>query len=319
MGDKPLGRRGLFVGLCVLDSVYRVPQTPMRNEKVVATRHELAAGGPAANAAVTFAALGGRCTLLTEVGRHPLAAWMRSELVGRHVGVVDATPDRQEPPAMSTVYVDDSTGERSIVSLNATGSMASPPTQLRALVAHADVVLADGHHPALCRATAIEARHRGVPVVLDAGSWKPGMDDLLPHVDVAACSADFRMPGTSTVPESAAALHSSGVPAVAVTRGADPVLWLTSHDSGETPVPAVEARDTLGAGDVFHGALAWALGDRDLPAAIAFAVGVASLRVTIPGPRAWLDDGALRRFADDQSRADERRPASLATFGRPGA
>jgi sugar/nucleoside kinase (ribokinase family) len=310
MSAQPTPRRGLFVGLCALDSVYRVPQTPTRNEKVVATRHHVAAGGPATNAAVTFAALGGGCTLLTAIGRHPLAQWMRSEVGALSVRVVDATPGRREPPAMSTVYVDGATGERSIVSLNATGSTASRPPELAHLVADADVVLADGHHPALCRAVAIEARSRGVPVVLDGGNWKAGMEDLLPHVDVAACSADFRMPGTSTLSESVAALRARGVPAVAVTRGAEPVLWFSQHDAGEVSVPAVEAQDTLGAGDAFHGALAWALGDRDLPAAIDFAVHIASFRVTVPGPRAWLANGVLRRFADDLS---DRQRATLAT------
>jgi sugar/nucleoside kinase (ribokinase family) len=310
MSAQPTPRRGLFVGLCALDSVYRVPQAPMRNEKAVATRHDLAAGGPATNAAVTFAALGGRCTLLTAVGRHPLAQWMHSEVGALGVSVVDATPTRREPPAMSTVYVDGATGERSIVSLNATGSTASPPAELADLVADADVVLADGHHPALCRAAAIEAHSRGLPVVLDGGNWKAGMEDLLSHVDVAACSADFRVPGTSTISESVAALRARGVPAVAVTRGEDPVLWFTQDDAGEVGVPAVEAQDTLGAGDAFHGALAWALGDRDLPAAIDFAAHVASFRVTVPGPRAWLAGGALRRFADDVS---DRQRATLAT------
>jgi len=297
-------RRGLFVGLCALDSVYRVPMAPTRNEKVVATRHDLAAGGPAANAAVTFAALGGRGTLVTALGRHPLAEWARAELEARGVTVVDATPARRDPPAMSTVCVDDATGERTVVSLNATGSEASPPAQLSALAADADVVLADGHHAALCRAAAIASRGRGVPVVLDGGSWKPGTEDLLPHVDVAACSADFRMPGTASIPESAAALRDHGVPTVVVTRGAEPVLWLTHDDAGETAVPAVEVRDTLGAGDAFHGALAWALGSRALPAAIAFAVRVASLRVTFTGPRAWLDDAALGRLAAESSLAN---------------
>ena len=299
MSDLPAPRRGLFVGLCTLDSVYRLPHVPARNEKAVATRHDVAAGGPAANAAVTFAALGGRGTLLTGVGQHPLAEWMCSELATRGVSVVDATPDRREPPAMSTVYVEDASGERSIVSLNATGSTASPPAHLPALVTGADVVVIDGHHAGLCRAAAIEARTHEIPVVLDGGNWKPGMEDVLPHVDIAACSADFRVPKTSTAPESATALRDRGVPAVVVTRGADPVLWFTAHGDGETPVPLVEVHDTLGAGDAFHGALAWALGARDLPAAIAFAVRVASLRVRVPGPRAWLADGALRQLADD--------------------
>jgi sugar/nucleoside kinase (ribokinase family) len=58
-------RTGLFVGLSTLDIVYRVAAPPGPDEKVQAAGQDLAAGGPATNAAVTFAALGGAATLGT--------------------------------------------------------------------------------------------------------------------------------------------------------------------------------------------------------------------------------------------------------------
>lgn len=40
-----------------------------------------------------------------------------------------------------------------------------------------------------------EAAHDiGIKVVLDGGSWKSGLEKLLPHVHTAICSADFRPP-----------------------------------------------------------------------------------------------------------------------------
>jgi sugar/nucleoside kinase (ribokinase family) len=57
--------RGLFVGLTTMDLIQRVDHHPGVNEKVVAQRSDLAAGGPAAIAAVTFSALGGRSVLLS--------------------------------------------------------------------------------------------------------------------------------------------------------------------------------------------------------------------------------------------------------------
>ena len=67
-GDVPAG---LFVGLVTLDLVQRVDKAPGPNEKVVAFAADIAAGGPATNAAVTFAALGGRATLVTSRGPVP--------------------------------------------------------------------------------------------------------------------------------------------------------------------------------------------------------------------------------------------------------
>ena len=143
------------------------------------------------------------------------------------------------------------------------------------------MVLLDGHHPNLALAVAKAANAAGVPVVLDAGSWKPVLDELLPLVDVAACSAHF------TAPEPG--LHQRGVPTVITTAGPGPVRWSTADgSSGEVPVPAVEARDTLGAGDVWHGALAVAVArGPSVTDRIRFANEVAAERVRFVGPRSW--------------------------------
>jgi sugar/nucleoside kinase (ribokinase family) len=107
------------------------------------------------------------------------------------------------------------------------------------------------------------------------------LDELLPLVDVAACSAHFRAPGPG--------LHERGVPTVITTAGPHPVRWSTADGgSGEVPVPAVRARDTLGAGDVWHGALAVAVTrEPTVTDRIRFANEVAAERVRHVGPRSW--------------------------------
>jgi sugar/nucleoside kinase (ribokinase family) len=303
---------GMFVGLSTLDIVYRVVAPPGPDEKVQALAQELAAGGPAANAAVTFAALGGSATLVTALGRHALAGHVAAELASRGVTVVDATPERAEPLAVSSAYVVEATGERSVVSVNAAGADPAAPPELAVMAAGVPVVLLDGQHPRIAMAAATAARAAGGVVILDGGSWKPVLPKLLPLVDVAACSAAFRVPGTTSAAESAAALRERyGVPAVAMTAGPDPVRWWYADGSGTIPVPAVRARDTLGAGDAFHGAFAWALARdardaaRDaaigapagLVAALELAATVAALRCESPGPRGWLADPRLADLA----------------------
>ena len=266
--------RVLLAGLCTVDVVQRVEELPAPGEKVQSLRVDVAAGGPATNAAVTAAALGAEATLLTVLGAHPLAALARADLETHGVRVVDLDPGRTEPPPVSAVAVRDRDGERTVVSRNAAGSEATWSGAI-----DADVVLVDGHHPGLALSVARAAGD--VPVVLDAGSWKPVLDELLPLVDVAACSAHF------TAPEPG--LHERGVPTVITTAGPGPVRWSTADgDSGEVPVPAVEARDTLGAGDVWHGALAVAVTrERTVTDRIRFANEVAAERVRHVGPRSW--------------------------------
>lgn len=252
--------RALFVGLCTLDVITRVDHVPAPNEKLTASAQLIAAGGPATNAAATFAHLGGEAVLLTAFGGHPLSAAIDEDLAALGVAVLNLTADSPVPPAVSTILVTASTGDRAVASMNATAppgtSPPSPPGDLQALVASADLALVDAHHPALALPAVRYGRAEGIPTLLDAGSWRPGTASLLPYIDIAVCSADFRPPGTSSPADVLAFLRGAGVRWPIITRGPLPVLW----QDGEVPVPALTTvADTLGAGDIFHGALAHAL------------------------------------------------------------
>ena len=314
--ERPAGRwrahrpAGVFVGLSTLDVVHRVQRAPGANEKVTAGRQDVAAGGPAANAAVVFAALGGDAVLVTALGSDPLADFISGELGGQGVRTIDVTPDDPEPPAISAVAVTEHSGERSVVSPDAGTRSLPTPGELEQFVDNllasgADVVLIDGHHPALALAAARAAGRRGVPLLVDAGRWKPVMAELLPMADDVVCSADFRWPGTAGPDESAtvlrqlpsadAARRPDDPPTrrlVAVTHGGSPIQWWQGERFGSVPVPAVVAVDTLGAGDAMHGAYAFLRTDPDLSVTerLAGAAAVAALRCSIIGPREWLTE-----------------------------
>ncbi|MCF4122399.1 PfkB family carbohydrate kinase [Antribacter sp. KLBMP9083] len=269
-------------------------------------RQDVSAGGPAANAAVTAAALGVRAVLVSVIGTGPVGSVARRDLERYSVEVHDVAPRDDTLLAVSAVLVDDVTGDRSVVSPDATlaPSDAVPTPDALGALPRPDIVLLDGHHPAIARAV-LAFVHELEPrpqVVLDAGRWRPVFAELLPAADVAACSADFALPPDAgvTLPDGGAradmaAPHAvdaapPGPRALVVTHGPDPVEWAEADGRrGTVDVPQVAARDTLGAGDAFHGALVVALarGD-DLPDACAFAARVASTRVAHVGPREWL-------------------------------
>lgn len=283
-----------FVGLTTLDVVHRAVRQPGQDEKVTASRQDVAAGGPAANAAVTAAALGEQAVLISALGGSPVAVAARGDLEAHGVRVHDvAGPDRgggaDFPLAVSAVLVDDATGERSVVSADAALAVApAPAPEDLATLPAPDVVLLDGHHPAIARAVLdfLDTTTQRPLVVLDAGRWRPVFADLLPAADVAALSAVFTVPGHDDAAAGASAL---GARRVVVTHGADPVEWFAEGSRGTVGVPRVAAVDTLGAGDAFHGALAAALAQgAALPDVCTAAARVASTRVAHIGPRAWL-------------------------------
>ena len=265
----------LCVGLTTVDVSQRVAEFPVAGQKVQSLGVHLSPGGPAANAARAVAALGHRAVLLTAVDGE-LGEFARSRLHPVEVRSVGSGG-----PALSMVAVREHDGERTVISRNAVEFDVDVDVD-PALVEAADVVLVDGHLGPLAVRAARRARRAGVPVVLDAGSWKPVLDDLLPLVDVAACSASFEL--------SEAELHARGVPLVIRTHGPRPVTWSSGGATGSQPVPVVEVRDTNGAGDVWHGALAIAVADGlAVGAAVRWANEVAAVRVRHTA-RDWVEE-----------------------------
>ncbi|WP_250002614.1 PfkB family carbohydrate kinase [Actinoplanes sp. M2I2] len=261
----------LCVGLATVDLVYRVDRIPGPDEKAQATSFEVAAGGPAANAAVTAAVLGAPVTLITAIGSHPLGDLVRADLEDHGVRVIDAARASGGLPPVSSIVVADGTGERTIVSRNAGELLVGVP---QGGLPEAAVTLVDGHHPVLAVAAARSARR----LVVDAGTWRPVFADLLPYAEVVACSAAFCPPGGAVE-----------APHVVVTHGPGPVSWSSGGVSRSIAVPPVDAADTAGAGDAFHGALAFALHQGStMEAALTEAIRVAGVRVVHPGPRNWL-------------------------------
>lgn len=255
--SKDHGKAGIFVGLVTIDLVYLVRDLPRPNTKVEAQHQEIHAGGPAANAAMTFSRLGGRGTLLTVVGRHPLAEVIRRDLDRAAVALVDLGPEIAGAPSISSIWLARDTGERTVVSANAAPFSISARSFDSSILAGASVVLVDGHHMEVCIEAARQARAQSIPVVLDGGSWKDGMEELLKFVDTAICSLDFLPPGCGDSASVTGYLIAKGATEAVVTRGEKPVLYAHQSGAGEVAVPSVDAVDTLGAGDVFHGAFCY--------------------------------------------------------------
>lgn len=284
--------KGVFVGLSTIDVVYEVNEFPAADTKITARSQSVFIGGPATNAAIAFRHLGGDATLVTVVGRHPLASLIREELARYKVALIELHPGFHEIPVISAVAVNEA-GQRNVISANASG-MNLPAIQVDPRVlAPASVLMVDGHFMPACQAWASAARHRGIPVVLDAGSWKQDMETLLGSVDTAIGSADFRIPGCTGPDQIVAFLKSRGVRQAAITGGSRPIRWATEHDSGLIPIPEVAAVDTMGAGDILHGAYCWyAMQGSSFPRALEQAAAVASDSCRFRGTRAWMADSA---------------------------
>lgn len=294
---KSLGKlrcSGLFVGLATVDVSYAVEEIPKPNQKISVPEQLVNAGGPATNAAVTFAFLGGHATLASAVGQSPLSRIIRDDLAHHSVRLHDMAGGRSESPPVSSIMVLRASGERSVVSANAAVFSPLSTNFDPAWLAGVSVVEVDGQYMPLCIAAAKAAREQDVAVVLDSGSWKPGMAKLLRFVDTAICSQDFRPPGCRREDQALEYLISHKIRRVAITRGERSIRYQEDGTTGEIRIAnssRLRAVDTLGAGDIFHGAYCYyAAQGRSFRDALKAAAQVATFSCRYRGTRQWMKD-----------------------------
>lgn len=290
---------GLFVGLTTLDFLYLVDHFPDRNQKIVALDSAIAAGGPATNAAITFGYLGNQAKLLSVVGNHALSQVIRQDLANQSIHSINLEPTWLESPSVSSVIVTQSTGERAVISLNATKFQAKCQQIPPDILADIDIVLIDGHQMAISEAIASQAQAKNIPVVMDGGSWKAGFEKVLPFVNYAICSANFCPPNCWNQADIFEYLKSYSIPQIAITQGDQSIQYVGQNYSGEIMIDRINAVDTLGAGDIFHGAFchfmvnhlknsAQPILENDFREALVFSAKIASQSCQSFGTRSWM-------------------------------
>ncbi len=267
-------------GIVVLDRVYEFDRLPLTPGKHIAKGYRENGGGMAATAAVAIAALGGDAPWHGRVGDDATGATLLGMLRRLGVGTAGATvvPGGKTPSAGITL---DAQGERVLAVYPGANLPDDAPIPDEA-VAGAGAVLADPRWVGGAERLFALAAARGIPRVLDA---ELGPSDILrrlaPQADHVVFSergiVDFtgiEEPRTALA-AAAAALRGT----VAVTLGARGSLWWQDGAALHLPAPRVQARDTTGCGDVFHGAYALAIAEgAPVMRAARFATAAAALK-----------------------------------------
>lgn len=244
------------VGLAVQDLVFSLDEPMLMGEKNFASHLRAVGGGPAANAAVAIARLGGQASLVTSLGRDAIGEEVIAELASYGVDCTGVRRVVAPSPLSAVVIAPD--GERTII--NRTDPQlwrsATPPSH--ADLADSDVILVDVRWPAgAVEATSIGS-DLGIPIVVDCDLT----DEPVPQaILTGATHVVFSQPAFERLARTTNATTVERVASdiggfVAVTMGSDGVVWSEGGSTHRTPAFVVEAIDTLGAGDVFHGAFA---------------------------------------------------------------
>lgn len=244
----------LCVGLASFDLTMTVSQHPGPDEKCSATGLVKCGGGPAANAAVAVARLGGKSAF---------AGYLGEDLYGReHLGELqregvhtDLVVQGKHPTPLSLILVKPG-GHRTVVNWSS-GTPFLTFDQVDFARCVPRVILFDGHEPSISLPLAKSARERGIITVLDAGSVRRGTLELLPLVDHLVASERFaRDFSREDDLEKAFSTLQKKAPSVVVTLGERGLRGRSCGSDYRLPAFPVGAVDTTGAGDTFHGAFA---------------------------------------------------------------
>ncbi len=284
--------RVMVAGSAALDFVYQVDALPQRAEKYAAKAVDIVGGGCAANAAVGIARLGGKSQLLARFGKDEISEIVLGDILSENVDTSTCVITKGARSAMSSVYVDAS-GERQIMAFRGAGLAEDPGlSELRA-----DAVLTDTRWPEAARQVIEMGRALGVPAVLDGEAPVPvALAAAASHV-VFSEQGLMDFTGLDDVRAAYAALDLPGW--CAVTLGADGVL----HPGGVMPGFKVDVKDTLGAGDVWHGAFTLLLGEgAGEEEAMRFAHAAAALKCTgFGGRKAAPSRAAVEQFLKERA------------------
>jgi sugar/nucleoside kinase (ribokinase family) len=266
MSSAESAPRILCTGIIVLDEVFRVEEFPRPDGKVQAKGFFVVNGGCAANAAVAIARLGGRAALAGPMGG-PAGEDANGDRVLKALARenVDCTRCQRVAglaTALSAIFMN-ARGDRTIVTYRDERIATTAPDDPDAIVAGANAVLADNRYPAFVQPICEAARTRGLPVVLD-GDRPTVEDDPLFRIASHVIFSWECLRETTGVADLAAGLQRIARNTnafLAVSNGPDDIVYLEGRTVRRLPVFKIDAVDTLGAGDAFHGGFVLALAE----------------------------------------------------------
>jgi sulfofructose kinase len=277
--------RILCIGMPVRDLTFRIEELPERGFKVNASHFDEICGGNALNAAIGIVRLGGRASICGPMGdaRETSSRYIFDKLA--HEGIdtsrIVHMPNLVTP--ISNIMIDPS-GERTIVTFRDPELWKVRLPDADELLKDCSAILTENRCAEFCTDLCAEARRRGIPVIVDVDRTMSMREGLLTASSHLVFSSEA-LQSTAGVGDDGEALKKIAklTPSfLAATRGAKGTLWLDDHQNlHQTPAFPVHTVDTLGAGDVFHGAFALAITEnQDLRQALRFASATAALKCT---------------------------------------
>ena len=300
------------VGIACMDLNATVTSVPKLDENVLITDYRKQMGGTVSTALAALQRLGLATKYMGMLGDDETGKFVLDNLQAEGVDVSSVRVVEGESSAFSLVMVDSMTSKRSIAHFPGCEFTVPAGCVDADAVKAARLLHVDIYTPAVVAACEA-AREAGVTISVEANVLYPGLEDLLDGGDVFITSDKIfsELVGEDDpVAAGKKARAQYNLEHVVVTLGAEGSVAVGEDEIVTSPGFEVEAVDTTGAGDVFHGAYLYGyiMGWRYIRS-LRFANAAAAIMCT--GQNGWADiptlaevNDFLRRESDGNSIED---------------
>lgn len=280
------------IGANVLDTLFRLKRYPTQDTKQQALTVTESGGGPCGTGLVAASKLGADCAYIGNCSDDRVGAFLRDDFVKHGVSTAYMKPVPDTVGFCSCIWLADDEATRTCVYHRGTVPPTKLDDEMKTAVANAELLMVDGNDLDAAMEAAAIARSHGTVVLYDAGGLYPGVEHLLALTDLMIPSEEFALghTGKLEVESAARALYERYCPKlVVITRGKEGGILFDGKTLQTYPAFTVEAVDTNGSGDVFHGAFATAyVRGMEFRQCCMFASAVAALKCTGVGARASI-------------------------------
>jgi len=255
-GSKPFDVAGF--GLNSIDLVALVAEFPANNSKHRIRRFARLPGGQTATAMAVCARLGWRACYVGAFGGDELGELSRGSLTREGVDILASRTVEGARNQFAIVLVDGRSGQRTVLWDRDPALSTDPASVPREAVVSGRMLLVDCHETAAAARAASWAREAGIPTVVDVEKVRPGIGELLQHIDaiVAAEAFPSELTGCEDLGRAIGAIaREFSAPLVCVTLGSGGSLARCGRREIRTPAFPIDCVDSTGAGDAFRGGL----------------------------------------------------------------
>ena len=228
----------LCVGVATRDHIVLVDKYPKANERVIAIQSISSFGGPATTAAVTLARLGISVAVSSVIGDDEDGSSIIEMLKREGIDTKHVVIDRSVCTAKGTIVVSKSEQTRAI--------MVQPHQKLPAKPANINDY------------EWIHVDQFGMKAIKDWGVVRGGKAKLSIDIGYAtpglnSSDYDLYAPSENITTDVSSAARDKNI--VVISQGGEGSIYSDGTKTGTVPAITTEIVSTLGAGDVFHGAL----------------------------------------------------------------